>query len=206
MLLPNTLTYLKSKEDIMTKSLTKYWWVFVLRGILAILFGLASFIYPEITLIAFLYMFAAFAFVDGTFRAGASWGIRKEGDKDWWLYLVSGAVGIAFGGFGLLNPAISAIALLSILVAWLVTLGIIEIVVAIRVRELIKGEWMLILSGILSIGLGIVFLLRPEEGALVIVWVAAAYAVIIGTVLIFLGLKIRRFSKKVERKLTSIIS
>ena len=145
--------------------LARNWWALVLRGLFAVLFGIMALAWPGITLGALVLLYGAYALADGVFAIAAVMAGRTGG-RPWWSLLVEGLVGIAVGIMTFAWPGITALVLLYLIAAWAVVTGIFEIVAAIRLREEIRGEWLLALSGILSIlfGLALVDLARRGGG------------------------------------------
>ena len=169
---------------------SRLWWALVLRGVVAILFGLIAFFWPGITLVSLVLMFGAYAFIEGI--ASVVLGIREYGERErWWGTLLSGLVSVGAGIVTLLSPGITALALLTLIAVWAILRGGLDIVAAIRLRHVIQGEWLLALGGILSIGFGLLLLARPGAGALAVVWWIGAYALVLGAVLIVLGFRAR---------------
>lgn len=172
-------------------TLSPPWWSFVLRGVLAIIFGVFAFLLPDLTLAALVLLFGAYAIVDGGF---AIWAVIvgevPRGDR-WWSLLIEGMLGIVAGLIALLLPAITAIALVYLIAGWAIVTGALEVVAAIRLRREIPGEWLLALSGVLSVVFGAVIAIFPGAGALAVVWLIASYAVVFGIVLIALGMRLR---------------
>lgn len=182
------------KEAIMLKTLAKNWWVFVLRGVVGVLFGVMAYMWPGITLVSLVLLFGAYAFVDGVFAViGAITG-RKEQD-DWILMLLLGVVGIAVGILTYRSPGITALALLMYIAAWAFAKGVLEIVTAIKIRKEIEGEWALALSGALSVLFAFFLLWNPGAGALGVIWVIAFYAILFGVLSILFGFKIKKFAR-----------
>src|SRR5262245_63888133 len=170
--------------------ISRFWWALVLRGAAAILFGLIAFFWPGVTLVALVLLFGAYAFIDGI--AGIVMGIREYGERErWWGTLLSGAVGVGAGIVTLMSPGITALALLTLIAVWAILRGALDIVAAIRLRHAIEGEWLLGLSGVLSLGFGLLLLAQPGAGALAVVWWIGAYALLLGIVLIVLGFRAR---------------
>jgi len=170
--------------------LSRYWWTLVLRGIFAILFGILAFVWPGITLVTLVIFFGVYAFVDGIFaivNAIGGWGKRD----DHWLLLLGGLLGVGIGIITFRAPVITTIALLIYIAAWALSTGILEFVAAIRLRNEIKGEWLMILSGIASVLFALLLMIFPAAGALGLLWLIAGYAVVFGAILIGLGLKLR---------------
>jgi len=175
-------------------TLVRNWWVVVLRGVARILFGLTTFFAPGISLAVLVLFYGAYALVDGILAlVSVIWDRGARGH--WWLLVFEGIAGIAAGVITFLWPGITAIALLYVIAAWALVTGAFEIAAAIRLRKVIDDEWLLVLSGILSIGLGILLLLYPGAGALAVVLWIGAYAFVFGTLLLILGLRLRSWGK-----------
>jgi len=169
--------------------LSRNWWTLVGRGIFAILFGIVVFLWPELTVATLVIIFGAYALGDGIFAtACAIVGSGKSDDR--WPLLLEGLLGIGIGIVTFCAPGITAILLLIYIVAWILSTGVLEIVAAIRLRKEIKGEWWMILSGILSIGFAFLLMAFPAPGAIGLVWLIAFYAIVFGAILIGLGLKL----------------
>jgi uncharacterized membrane protein HdeD (DUF308 family) len=176
------------------------WGWFVLRGVLAVVLGAVAFLFPLSALFAFTMLFAAYVGADGILStiAGIRGARRKE--ERWWALVLRGIVGIAVVALFAVMPFATtvgyALATLSILSAWAILTGVLELVAAVRLRKEIKGEWLLGLSGALSVLLGlavpVALYLNPAATLLSVAWVIATYAVIAGMVLIVLGLRLRK--------------
>jgi uncharacterized membrane protein HdeD (DUF308 family) len=174
----------------MFELLARYWWVLLIRGVLAILFGVAAFAWPQITLFVLVLLFGAFATIDGIFAVMGAIGARKTA-RDWWLALVAGLLGIALGVVTYMNPAITALVLVLYIAAWALVQGVFQIAAAIRLREEMQGEWLLALGGLLSIAFALLVLWAPTAGALAMVWMIGAWATVIGVLLVLLAFKLR---------------
>jgi uncharacterized membrane protein HdeD (DUF308 family) len=160
--------------------LTRNWWLLLLRGIAGILFGIAAFVWPGLTVLALTLLYGAFAFADGILSLGAA--MTGRGDKSlptWWLALI-GFLGVAAGIVAFLWPGLTAFALVIMIGAWAVTIGVLEIIGAIWLRHEIEDEWLLIAAGILSVLFGLALLLRPGAGALALAWAIGAFAILSG--------------------------
>jgi len=176
--------------DTLESHLSRFWWALVLRGAVAVLFGLIAFFSPGVTLVALVILFGAYAFVDGI--AGVILGIKEFGERErWWGTLLSGIVGVGAGIVTFLMPGLTALALLTLIAVWAIMRGILDIVAAIRLRHAIEGEWLLALAGVLSVAFGLLLIVRPLAGALAVVWWIGAYALLLGVVLIVLGFRAR---------------
>ena len=170
--------------------LSRNWWTLVVRGIFAIIFGILAFVWPELTLVTLVIFFGAYALVDGIFAIFGAIGGWGEKD-DHWLLLLGGLLGVGIGIMTFRAPGMTTILLLIYIAAWGLSTGILEFVVAIRLRNEIKGEWLMILSGIASVLFALLLMIFPAAGALGLLWLIAGYAVVFGAILIGLGLKPR---------------
>lgn len=174
----------------MITDLAQYWWVLAIRGVAAILFGIAAFLWPEITLAALVLLFGAYALVDGVFAVIAGITARREQER-WWMMVLQGLAGIVLGVLTVVWPDITALVLLYFIAAWSIVTGAFEIAAAIRLRQEIEGEWLLILAGFASILFGILLMVLPGPGALALVWLIGTYALISGVLLLVLAFRLR---------------
>jgi len=175
--------------------LAKNWWALVLRGLLGVAVGVLTFLWPGITLVALVFLFAGYALVDGAFNLVAA--VRAgQAHERWGVLLIEGLVGVAAAILTVLWPAITALALVFVIAAWAIVTGAIEIAAAVRLRRYIEGEWLLALSGILSVIFGILVMIAPLAGALVIALWVGAYAFVSGAILIALGLRLRSWVRE----------
>ena len=172
------------------RTLAQNWWALVLRGVLAILFGLTAFFWPDITLLSLVLLFGAFALTDGILAIAAAVTGATHGER-WWVLVLEGLSGIAIAAITVVWPGISALALVYLIAAWALVTGVLEIAAAIRLRREIEGEWLLIATGVLSVAFGLYAAFVPAGGALAIVWTIGGYALITGILLIALGLRLR---------------
>jgi uncharacterized membrane protein HdeD (DUF308 family) len=169
--------------------LARNWWLEVLRGVAAIIFGVLAFVWPGITLLTLVLFYGAFALVDGVLAIVAA--VRGGNPMPrWWLAIV-GIAGIVAGILTFAWPGITALVLLIFIAVWAIILGVMEIYGAIKLRKEIEGEWLLILNGIISVLFGLVLLWRPGIGALAVVWMIGAWAILLGAIYVFFGLKLR---------------
>jgi uncharacterized membrane protein HdeD (DUF308 family) len=180
-----------------TADLARWWWTFILRGVLAIIFGVIAFISPPATIAALVLLFGAWALVDGVFHIAGAMQHRTM-ERSWWLTVLEGIVSIAAGLLALAFPDIAATSLLLLISAWSIVTGVIEIVLAIRLREQITGELWLAIGGILSIVFGVLLFLFPAAGALTIVWIIGAFAIAFGVSLIILGWRLRGIHQRMQ--------
>jgi uncharacterized membrane protein HdeD (DUF308 family) len=156
--------------------------------------GIITFLWPGITFMALVFLFAAYALVDGVVNlAGAIHAIAAH--ERWGALLFEGIAGIAAAVITFFSPGITALALVLVIAVWAILTGIAEIAAAARLRRLIPGEWLLAVSGVLSIVFGVLVLAVPFAGALVISLWFGAYALIFGVALVSLGLRLRTWDK-----------
>lgn len=184
--------------------LRQNWWLFLLRGVAAIVFGIAAFLWPGLTLQVLMLLFGAYVLVDGVF--GLVQSIRnREQMSQWWLWALEGLLGIAVGVLTFIAPGVTAYVLLIFIAAWAVVGGIIRIVMAIRLRKEIRGEWFLVASGALSVLFGVVIFVMPEAGILSIVWLIGFYAILFGILFIGLALRLRRANAETKNAETKSV-
>ena len=177
---------------------TSSWWALVLRGLAAIAFGVLAFVWPQITLTALVFLWGAYALVDGAFAIAA--GVKSHGEnKRWWVLLLEGILGVAAGLVAFLVPGITALALLILIAAWAMVTGAFEIAAAIQLRKHIKGEWMLALAGVASVLFALALLFNPAAGALALVWLIGAYSIVFGVLLIVLGVRLHSLVRSADR-------
>jgi len=172
-------------------SLTDHWWLFLIRGIAAIIFGILAFAWPGATLVVLVLFFGAFALVDGIASLIAAITGRGATAPRWWLAII-GLVGIAAGLLTFFWPAVTAVLLLYFIAGWAIAMGVFQIIGAIQLRKEIGNEWLLILSGVVSVLFGILLLAMPGTGLLALVWLIAIDAIIFGVLVIGFGLRLRK--------------
>jgi uncharacterized membrane protein HdeD (DUF308 family) len=171
----------------MLHTLAKNWWALALRGLVALMFGLLTFVLPGITLVTLILLFGAYALADGIFNIVAFFRVASHH----WALLIEGLIGIIAGILTFVWPAITALALLYVIAFWAIFTGIFEIVAGIRLRKVITNEWLLLLMGILSLLFGLFVLIAPGVGALAIVLWIGAYALVFGIFLLALAFRLR---------------
>jgi uncharacterized membrane protein HdeD (DUF308 family) len=161
--------------------LARYWWLILLRGIAAIIFGVLAFIWPGITL---------FTLVDGVLALGSAIMGGNVGSR-WWLALI-GVLGILVGLMAFVQPAYFALVLLIFMASWAIVLGVFQIIGAIRLRKEIDNEWTIGLSGALSVLFGVVLMVAPGAGALAFIWVIGGYAIVFGVLMVMAAFKLKK--------------
>lgn len=170
------------------------WLAFLLRGIVAILFGVLAWRMPQISLTALVLLFGLFVFVDGILHIWVALAGRKK-YRDWWVLLSSGVLGLSVGVIALFAPAVAAIALVYFMAFWAIATGTLQIVEAIYLRRVIKGEWLHILGGFVSVIFGILLMIQPAVGALAMLWLISAYAFTFGILMVVLAFRARTFGR-----------
>ena len=185
------------KEEAMTQPQAAlpaeagHWWALALRGAIAILFGLAALLRPDIALEALILLFGAYALVDGVFSiVGVFRGTR--GGTPRWLLFIEGVAGILAGLIAFVLPQLTAILLLYLIAAWAIVTGIAEIAMAFRLRREIRGEWAMIVGGCFSVLFGVILaVIGPVAGLFSLIWLIGIYAVAFGIMLLFAGFRVR---------------
>ena len=175
---------------MLIETLKRHWWVPVIRGIAAIVFGVIAFTHPVMAIATLVLFFGAWILIDGIFRIVGAIGHRAS-DPDWGWQLVIGLLGIVVGLLTFHAPQITALALVIYIAAWALMIGASEIALAVKMRREIKGEWFLILMGLASIVFAVLLLWNPIAGAAAVIWLIAWYAVVLGILAIFFGFRLR---------------
>ena len=174
----------------MLHTLARYWWLILLRGIAAIIFGMLAFIWPGITLVTLVLFWGAFTLVDGILALAHAIMGGNVGSR-WWLALI-GVLGIIVGLLTFLMPGVTALVLLVFIATWAIVLGVFQIIGAIRVRKEIDNEWTLILGGVISVLFGVILLVAPGAGAIGLVWAIASYAIVFGILLVMAAVRLKK--------------
>ncbi len=174
-----------------TRALGARWWTFVVRGVAAIVFGILAVALPKISLLALVILYGGFALANGVFSIITATRRGRAGER-WGWFLFEGLVGIGAAIVAFVWPGITALVLLTIIAVWAILTGIGEVAAAVRLRRYVEGEWMLALSGVISILFGAVLLVDPSAGALAVVWIIGAYAIAFGLLLTGLGIRLQR--------------
>jgi uncharacterized membrane protein HdeD (DUF308 family) len=174
--------------------LARNWWAIVIRGVMAILFGLAVFAFPGISLLGLIVLFGIFAIVSGFF---ALMSLKSSpGNESTWMVLLEGITGIAVGIIAFIWPGLTGVVLLYLIATWAIVSGIFEVITAIRLRRQIDNEWFLGLAGGASVIFGILLIAWPAAGAFALLWVIGTYAIFFGVLLVALGLRLRSWKRQ----------
>ncbi len=177
----------------MREQIAANWWVLAVRGAIAVILGIIAFARPGAALAVLVTFFGAYALVDGVFAliAAARW---HHVDERWWLLMLEGVFGIGVGIFVYAHPAATALGLITIIGVWAIVTGIVEIAAAIRLHRIISGEWLLGISGAVSILFGIALLAAPGAGLLVWIYLMGGYALLFGISLLVAAFRLRGHS------------
>lgn len=177
------------KTEAMNDMLANNWWVVALRGVVAILFGIAAFAMPLVTMLSLVAVFAAFSFVDGLFGIIAAVRGARRGERWVWL-LLNGILGIAAGAVAILWPGITVLAFVILVAVWALISGTFMLISAFRLK-IDHGRVWLAIGGIASIVFGILLVISPLIGALVLTFWTGAHALVLGGTLLILAYKLR---------------
>jgi uncharacterized membrane protein HdeD (DUF308 family) len=183
-------------------ALASRWWMLVVRGVAALSFGVLALAWPGASLLALVLLWGAYAFVDGVAAIGLAARAGHAGRRWGWL-LFEGLVSLGAAALTAVWPGITALALLTLIAVWAVLTGVAEIVAAFELRRVLRGEWLLAASGALSIVFGGLMLAFPGAGALAVISVIGAYAIVFGALLTALGLRIHHAATHGERPLAA---
>jgi uncharacterized membrane protein HdeD (DUF308 family) len=170
-------------------ALTDRWWAVFLNGLLEIAIGAMALAWPGATLVALILLFAAFCIADGITALIAAGAIGAR-ERPWGQLVWAGLLSLAIGIAAFLWPRITAVALLVLIAAWAILRGVLEIVAAIRLRDLIDDEWRLVLAGAVSVLFGLLLLVWPGAGILALVWLVGVCALLRGLLLVMLAMRL----------------
>ncbi|WP_150237972.1 HdeD family acid-resistance protein [Nocardiopsis quinghaiensis] len=168
--------------------LSRSWWLVVLRGVAAVLFGVVALVWPEKTLVVLAVVFGVYALADGAALGYAAYRAARGNRAS---LAVQAVIGVIMGLTALVWPVVAIVALVFVIGVWAVATGVAEIITAIRLRAHISSEWLLIFVGALSIVFGLLLWFWPLEGAQAIMFVIAMYAVVFGAAMAVAGFRLR---------------
>jgi uncharacterized membrane protein HdeD (DUF308 family) len=167
------------------------WWLVLLRGILAILFGLIALFMPGTALLALVYVFGAYAILDGVTAVAA--GIRHRGSESHWVWhIVQGVVSVIAGIVAFVWPGVTVLAILFVIAFWSIVNGIAEIMESFAMRKRSSGSWgWMLAAGIVSVLFGIVLVIQPGAALITLLWFVGAYAVVFGVIIVVWAFRLR---------------
>jgi uncharacterized membrane protein HdeD (DUF308 family) len=180
----------------MLSNLVRNWWLFALRGVFAIVFGVVAFVWPEVTRLALVLWFGAYLVLDAILALVI--GIGPLRGTRWWPMIVTGLVGIVAGALILIWPDTAARVVLYFTAAWAIGKGVFDIAAAITFRREITNEWALALSGAAAIALGVLLVAFPEAGLVSLTWAIGAYSLFVGGAQIVLAYHLRSLHNQAE--------
>jgi len=178
--------------------MARAWWTFILRGVIAILFGLVCLFFPPLAIIGLATLFGFWLIMDGVTGLTGAWSARGSGG--WWVSLLEGIAGLVAGFLAIVWPVITAFVLVLLVGAWAILTGVFEIWTAIRLREHIKGELFLAIAGVISALFGLYVVIFPGAGILSVLWLIAVFALAFGVTLIALGWRLRGIYEQAKRQ------
>jgi uncharacterized membrane protein HdeD (DUF308 family) len=181
-------------------ALSRTWWALLLRGIIAVIFGIFALTHPALSLQSLALVFGVYALADGVGGIVTAVTGRNE-RKQWLLLLVWSLVSAGVGLVTLLAPGITTVVLLFCIAMWMIVTGVLEIITALSIRKEIEGEWRLIGSGLISVIAGIVLLSRPLAGAVAFIWLIGIYTIAFGVLLIILAFEVRTLRNRVKERI-----
>lgn len=167
------------------------WWVYVVRGIAAIAFGIAAWAWPNLTIGTLVILFGIFAIIDGILSIWAGLVTNAEGHR--LSLILAGLAGIAVGVISIAWPELTATTVVFLIAIWAISVGLMQIFSAWQVRKEIENEWLLIIAGAGGVIWGILVMIFPGGGAVSIVWAIGLFAILLGCLLIALGLRVRKW-------------
>lgn len=185
----NNLSFRNPLVDLLSKN----WWMILIRGGAALIFGLLTWFYLFISILIMVMFFGVYALIDGVLGVVIAINGRRT-HQDWWLMLIWGMVSILAGIMTFFVPGITWLVLITFIAIWLLVSGILQIIVAIRLRKSISGEGWMIVAGMLSVLVGIILLVNPVQGGIALTWVIGVYAALFGVMNIALAFRLRRFA------------
>ena len=188
----------------MIEAIASKWWVFLLRAIAAIAVAVIAFMQPAAALIAFVIVLGAYSFFVGVMAITvAATGVA--GDR-WWALLIEGVLGVVLALVIWFWPVTSAEAFVYFVAAWLVLIGVVQIIGGIRLRDIIGNEWLYILSGIISVAFGVWVFRSPSQGAVATAYLFGWYFLFYGILQGILAFRLRSLQSDVTKAVKAAAS
>jgi uncharacterized membrane protein HdeD (DUF308 family) len=176
----------------MAEFLGRTWWIYLIGGIAAVVFGILALANPRVALFVLGLYFAAFLLVDGVLSFFGA--VRHSERKGWWLLMLYGVLATLVGAYLILNPPASMLVFVYTVAFFTLCAGFTQLLFGFHVRREIQGEWVLYLSGALSVLLGLLILLKVGVGSLLVVYMIAGWALFLGIIRILFAFKVKRFA------------
>ena len=168
----------------------RYWWLFLVRGLLGLALGVFALMFPGATLAVVVLLIGSYLLVDGVIAVVKAFQVLRS-DAHWWVLLLEGILGIAVGLAIFAWPGLSALTLAYMVGYWAIISGVFTLATAFRLRTHVKGEWLYMLFGVVSIVFGIYVLAAPATGLVYIILATAIYGFVMGFTMIALAFRAR---------------
>ena len=175
----------------MLEALSRNWWIIALRGLFAVVFGVLTLVWPGVTILALVLIWGIYALVDGVSSIALGMATRTASGTQRWAYIALGIIGVLAGLAAIVVPGVTALALLIIIAIWAILLGVLQLLATVWLRRVTPHAWFLAVTGLLTLVLGIVLLVNPGPGAVVLVTTIAFFALLWGISLILFSLRLR---------------
>lgn len=169
--------------------LSSRWWVFLVRGLAGVIFGLLAFFWPGATLVALVLVFGVYLLIDGIMALG--FGIAGLGGNRWWALFLEGIAGVLVGLLIWAEPQLSTLVFIYFVAGWAIVTGVFAIAAGIQFRDVIGNEWLYVLSGIISIVFGYLIMRSPAQGGVAVAWTIGFYAVLVGLTQVAFAFRVR---------------
>jgi uncharacterized membrane protein HdeD (DUF308 family) len=180
----------------------RIWRLLALRGVVAIIFAFVLLVWPDIGLSAMTIVVGAFAIASGFVSGVAAWALPGAASHRLWLGFNS-VVGLAVGVGVLVWPDLSAKALLYAIAIWAIATGVTELYAAFALPLSGARTVLTAVSGIVMAAFGVVMFVEPDEGAIALLALVAAFALVRGTFDIALAVELRRVLGELKERLRS---
>lgn len=178
----------------MAKILAMNWWALALRGVAGVVAGVMAWALPELTLFGLTALFGAYALIDGILSLVAAFRAARHREH-WWPLLLEGIAGVGVGAATVARPDITLFALLYAVGAWAVITGGLEIFAGFHLRRSLADEWLLVMTGVASVGFGVLLFLAPAPGSVVLASWIGVYLVVFGILMLALALRLRSWDR-----------
>jgi len=173
----------------MVEALTSRWWIFLVRGLAGIVFGVLAFFWPGATLIALVLVFGVYAFIDGIMALGFA--IAGYAGTRWWALFFEGILGVLLGFLIWAEPQYSTLVFIYFVAGWAIVTGVFAIIAGIQLRDVMLNEWLYVLTGLISIVFGYLILRSPGQGGVAVAWTIGFYALLAGVTQVAFAFRVR---------------
>ncbi len=174
-------------------------------GVASIGFGAITLFWPGISLVALTALFGAFTLVYGTFAIASGLNLLAHRSANWVPYVLGGLAGVVVGVVTFFAPGLTELTLIYVIAAWAIIVGVFEIIASLDLRDVVKGAGWLTASGVLSIAFGVLVSARPGTGALAILWLIGAYAILGGATRLYAAYRIHSVESDVKRAVATTV-